>query len=60
MIIFDLDGTLWNTTDCVFYASKMVSTYRSDFLPVSKKTIMAGMGHTAKENTKRYFPYLFL
>lgn len=55
MIIFDLDGTLWDTTIATFSASKNIAKkYKID--KVSKEQVVRGMGLTFIENAINYFP----
>ena len=58
MIIFDLDGTLWDTEDVSYEVLKeIVNKY--DFLQeISKETVAKTMGCTFAETAELYMPYL--
>ena len=58
MIIFDLDGTLWNTEDICYEITKdIVKKY--DFLQeITKETIAKTMGCTFSETAEMFMPYL--
>ena len=57
-IIFDLDGTLWETVESSWNSyNKIVAKY--PFLrPISKQTVAASMGTTVEECAELYMPYL--
>lgn len=58
MIIFDLDGTLWNTEDISYEViNEIVEKY--DFIEkISKDTVAKTMGCTFDETAEMYMPYL--
>ena len=58
MIVFDLDGTLWDTEDVSYEVLKeIVNKY--DFLQeISKETVAKTMGCTFAETAELYMPYL--
>ena len=58
MIIFDLDGTLWETIDTTYEAANIVVSKHSDVLAISKETVIKGMGLGKEENSINYMPYL--
>ena len=58
MIIFDMDGTLWDTVDVSKEAMDVVSNNYEEVKEVSKETIKDGMGSSRKENGLRFMPYL--
>ena len=58
MIIFDLDGTLWDTTDATEKAAKDVVVTVSEIDNFDINVVKKGMGFTFEENSKNYFPYL--
>ena len=58
MLIFDLDGTLWDTTDTTYEAANIVVDKYPEVNHVSIDTIIKGMGLSKYENAKNYFPYL--
>lgn len=58
MIIFDMDGTLWDTVDVSKEAMDKVSNKYEEVKEVSKETIKEGMGSSRIENGLRFMPYL--
>ena len=58
MIIFDLDGTLWNTVLTTLEAANIVANKYDEVKPFERKTIEDGMGLSTEENAKNYMPYL--
>ena len=58
MIIFDLDGTLWDTTQVTYISANNVAARHDEVNSFSMKTIKNGMGLSFDENTKQYMPYL--
>ena len=58
MIIFDLDGTLWNTEDVSYEVVKEI-VKKYDFLQeITKDTIAKTMGCTFAETAEMFMPYL--
>ena len=58
-IIFDLDGTLWNTVDSCLKATSFVKEEHSDITrDVTKKQIESAMGKTSDEIVNIYYGYL--
>lgn len=58
MIIFDLDGTLWNTEDVVYEVVKE-TVKKYDFIQeITKDTIAKTMGCTFEETAEMFMPYL--
>ena len=57
-LIFDLDGTLWETLERTWISvNEIVKKY--DYLKdISKETIDLGMGTTVEECAELYMPYL--
>lgn len=58
MIIFDLDGTLWDTADATY---EIVNQYLKDHgyaMQVSKEVIVENMGYEFDTCAERYFPKL--
>lgn len=58
MIIFDLDGTLWDTTYTTLEAANIIANKYDEVKEFKMKTITDGMGLSFDENVKNYFPYL--
>ncbi len=58
-IIFDLDGTLWNTVDSCLKATRFVKDKHSDITKgVTKEQIELAMGKTSDEIVDIYYGYL--
>ena len=58
MIMFDLDGTLWNTEDVSYEVVKEI-VKKYDFLQeITKDTIAKTMGCTFAETAEMFMPYL--
>ena len=58
-IIFDLDGTLWNTVDSCLKATSFVKEEHSDITrDVTKEQIESAMGKTSDEIINIYYGYL--
>ena len=58
MIIFDLDGTLWDTTMSTYKAANAIAEEYEEVKNISIDTIKKGMGLGKEENAKNYMPYL--
>lgn len=58
MLIFDLDGTLWNTTKNALEAANKISEKYDEIEEITEETVKKGMGLSAVENAKNYMPYL--
>ena len=58
MLIFDLDGTLWNNTNSAFISANEIAKEFEDVKEFDIDTIKRGMGLSAKENAQNYMPYL--
>ena len=58
MIIFDLDGTLWDTIDATYKAANKISNKYDDIKLITIDTVKSGMGLSSVENAKNYMPYL--
>ena len=58
MIIFDLDGTLWETIDATYEAANIITEKYAELKPISKETIIKGMGLSTLENATNYIPYI--
>lgn len=58
MIIFDLDGTLWETIDATYEATKIITNKHKELKPITRETIIKGMGLSTIENAINYIPYM--
>lgn len=58
MIIFDLDGTLWDTIDVTVEASNEILKRENLDFRINHETVRKGMGHNLKEVSKMYMPNL--
>lgn len=58
MIIFDLDGTLWDTIDVTVDASNEILKREKFDIRVNYEIVKNGMGHNLKEVSKMYMPDL--
>ena len=58
MIIFDLDGTLWETIDATYEATKIITNKHKELKPITRETIIKGMGLNTIENATNYIPYM--
>lgn len=56
MLIFDLDGTLWETTDISYETIKEVMKEHNITCEITRETIMKTMGCTYEQAAKNYFP----
>ena len=52
MIIFDLDGTLWNTTATTLEAAREISSKYDELKEITLSQVQRGMGLSEKENAK--------
>lgn len=58
MIIFDLDGTLWETIEATYEAANIIVDRHMELKRISKETIIRGMGLNSAENALNYMPYI--
>lgn len=58
MIIFDMDGTLWDTVDVSYEAAKVLDDEYEEVKEISKDAIRKGMGSSRVENGYNFMPYL--
>ena len=58
MIIFDLDGTLWETIEATYEAANLIADKHMELRKISKETIVRGMGLNSEENASNYMPYI--
>ena len=58
MIIFDLDGTLWDTIEVTVDASNEILKREHLDIRVNYEIVKNGMGHNLKEVSKMYMPDL--
>lgn len=57
MIIFDLDGTLWNTEECTYKSvNEVLKKYNIDE-EISIEKVRSAMGTTFSETAEIYLPY---
>ena len=56
-IIFDLDGTLWETIDSTYTAINEVAK-KYNYKEVSKELVCSNYGNNKVESAKLFFPYL--
>ena len=57
MIIFDLDGTLWETEKISYKTANAVLKRKIDNKEISIETVKATMGCTFEETAEMYMPY---
>lgn len=58
MIIFDLDGTLWETEDVTYKSANEVLKKHNIAQEVSMEMVRKSMGATFSETAENYMPYL--
>lgn len=58
MVIFDLDGTLWNTEDVFYEVTKEVVQKYNFLQEISKESITKTMGYSFSETAEVMMPYL--
>lgn len=58
MLIFDLDGTLWETLDTTLEASNEIARENPEVKEITMEIVIKGMGLSSKENAFNYMPYL--
>ena len=56
MLIFDLDGTLWETTDTTYETIKEVVKEYNIPYEITRETVTKTMGCTYEQSAKNYFP----
>ena len=58
-LIYDLDGTLWETIDCCMKANEyMINKYSDITKPITRDTVIASMGKPLDEIADMYYGYL--
>lgn len=58
-IIFDLDGTLWDSTDAVLKAwDEVIKGMKDVEKPITKEDLRGSMGLQIKQIGEKFFPYL--
>ena len=58
MIIFDLDGTLWNTEKTTLKAAQEIVKKYDEVQDITLDMVRKGMGLSEIENARNYMPYL--
>lgn len=58
MIIFDLDGTLWETTDLTYKSANEIMKKHNISHKITRETIENTMGCTFTEAAKNYMPVM--
>ena len=58
MLIFDLDGTLWETLDTTLEAANMIAKENPEVKEITMDIVIRGMGLSSKDNAFNYMPYL--
>lgn len=58
MIIFDLDGTLWDTREITLKSANVVAAKYPDIKEITMIEVEGGMGYSFEETAKIYMPYL--
>ena len=58
MIIFDLDGTLWDTREITLKSANVVADRYPDIKEITMKEVEGGMGYSFEETAEIYMPYL--
>ena len=58
MIIFDMDGTLWETFQNAYDGANKVASEYDEIKEISEETVKNGMGLSFEDNAVNYLPYL--
>ncbi len=58
MLIFDLDGTLWETVDATLAGANAIAHKYEEVKPFTKDVIEGAMGLSKIDNARSYMPYL--
>ena len=58
MIIFDIDGTLWDVSKTTLRSCNLIADKYEDIREFEIDTIKKGMDLSLEENARNYFPYL--
>ena len=58
MILFDLDGTLWDTLEATYYVVNRYLKDKGEFYRVDRSIIEENMGNEFSVCAKNYFPHL--
>lgn len=58
MIIFDLDGTLWDTREITLKSASIVANKYHDIKEITMIEVEGGMGYSFEETAEIYMPYL--
>lgn len=58
MILFDMDGTLWDTVNTTVKAVKIISEKYEDVKEISEEIVTKSMGLGFSDVAKNYMPYL--
>lgn len=58
VILFDMDGTLWNTSDITYKVANEVGNNYIECIHIPKEAIDMSMGCSKEDSSRNYMPYL--
>ena len=58
MIIFDMDGTLWDTREATLKSANIIADKYPDIKEITMNEVEGGMGYSFEETAQIYMPYL--